>query len=585
MKTCAYGVAFTLFIVYTIQVVLPAVVKGLGQKPGSTDTSVAGVLDSVNLLSERLAGQQEIVERLTKTVADGQAGARQAQDAVEKAKGVVEGHTVSVRQMVEAARTSLESANRLLDSFRVETAQLVDAKIARFEVEQQNKRDLETAAKKEFLLSGTSVGYSQMLVDYKQKQEWKRDITGKHAHMVITAEDPLQWRQRTFQGFPSYGIVKYSGYRVSLEQIAVVSLAAWRLRDTRQLQGCEWWDKDKAVGKIRGALKFLYMDEHHSRQYEVVVIHCYLEKPTSRKGGHMVATIDFERMLLYAEDVTPATEVPLVFQHKIAYCSPRLYGKLNPQRVREWFDYTRVVMNPDRYYLYDMGPVDQSLRDAIREYMDAGQVDITDFREGADFDVWTKSNGAALNDCLYRTRFTAKWVFVHDLDEFIEFVPPHTLKSTLTQHKDKAFLTHGVVWWDHQRCNKKSWEGHWGAERLVFKDPNPYCYANPGFSDPNYCLEWHGHRKYLFQPSQVYVLKIHTIWATTGDGADLHLANDLRHHHYRGLADVSTPICSLELEDTDKVEWWKRDYYMANKIVALKQCTFGKTDCVAEHPD
>eukprot|EP00897_Mesotaenium_endlicherianum_P002081 jgi/Mesen1/1900/ME000143S00954 len=210
---------------------------------------------------------------------------------------------------------------------------------------------------------------------------------------LILAEDPSQWRQRTFQAYNSYGFVKFS-----------------------------------------------------------------------RRGGHLVAAVNSQRLVLHAKGVTPVV-----------------------------------------FYLYNVGPVSAEALAAVREYVEAGQVDVTDFRKGGSFDAWMQSNEVV---SLHLAGSTARWVLVQDLDEFLEFMygAAAMLASTLTRHADKAFLTHCAVWLDSQRCNKKAGKGLWGAERMVLRTSQPYCYANPEFKDLNYCLEWHGLRKHIFQPQHMRTL-------------------------------------------------------------------------------
>eukprot|EP00897_Mesotaenium_endlicherianum_P006400 jgi/Mesen1/5789/ME000293S04944 len=359
--------------------------------------------------------------------------------------------------------------------------------------------------------------------DARLKAAWMRKPATRHR--VIVGEDPQQWRQRSFQHYPIYGLIKYSGYRVSLSEIAVVGMASSLLRSSRQLEGCEWLDNDRdaqagggSSSNIKGDLEFLFMGDQHYLHYEPVVMRCHLARPTGRGGGYMVGVIDGARFLLYAERDPPVMDVPApdAFPHQLAFCSPRIYGAFDGARVREWFEYTRAVLRPDVWYLYDMGPVAGELLPALLSApggggnaggagatIDERQLVVTDFRDGLGYDV---------------TRFTARWAFVADFDEYIEFVPPHTLASLLAQHADKAWLTHQVMPWDTERCappptshaadadngrdengsgsgsgsGSDHGAGLWALERMVFKRANGSCNCPPaypdGCEDPDHCL-------------------------------------------------------------------------------------------------
>lgn len=63
-------------------------------------------------------------------------------------------------------------------------------------------------------------------------------------------------------------------------------------------------------------------------------------------------------------------------------------------------------------------------------------------------------NGKALamHDCLFRNRETARWVWYHDLDEYLEAPPTSTVPGILRKYMFEPYLTHGSYVYSMDNC-------------------------------------------------------------------------------------------------------------------------------------
>lgn len=401
-------------------------------------------------------------------------------------------------------------------------------------------------------------------VEYAKASHPRHD---NYTQYRLTEDSPDNWQQRTFRRYGSYGFIKFSAYRVSKAKIAVLGLASLGNHDSRRLLWCEWHSSDGSVTK--GVLEMLYMEEHHSFLYEVVVLNCNLEKETRTAGGDLKAMIDSEEMYLFRED--PRESLDMFndqFKYNLMFCGPPMYGQMNAHLVREWLDYHRAYMGADHFIFYDAGALRGDTIHAIEAYLKAGMVSITNFRESAHWDVWLYAQGLAIQDCLYRARPLAKWVFMHDFDEFLVVTPPTTVPQLLRKYEDKAWITHGCIVFGIHECSSKPGEEEGKkmlVEKILYTWPHIYCQNKE--LDANFCLDHFGHRKYILNPRKVDLIQIHKVILPAEDGVDLSV-EDVHHAHYQSLAKRDVKVC----DKVDPTTWWKLNYEVANIASAAREC-------------
>jgi len=110
-----------------------------------------------------------------------------------------------------------------------------------------------------------------------------------------------------------------------------------------------------------------------------------------------------------------------------------------------------------------------------------------------------------MHDCLHRSRESARWVFFHDLDEYLQVMPPRTVPALLEQYRGKPYITHGCYIYSIDNCEESNvWDpqhDEFAIELLLFRLERPYC--TNGDYEPNMCLDYHGHRKLIVNPRKV----------------------------------------------------------------------------------
>ncbi|CAI7908243.1 unnamed protein product [Closterium sp. NIES-54] len=73
-----------------------------------------------------------------------------------------------------------------------------------------------------------------------------------------------------------------------------------------------------------------------------------------------------------------------VFERNLTYCSAPMFGAIDTQRLLEWIEFHRSYLR-----MYDAGAMDDDVMAALRPYLRAGIMDITDIRGAALYDTWS----------------------------------------------------------------------------------------------------------------------------------------------------------------------------------------------------
>ncbi|CAI5516009.1 unnamed protein product [Closterium sp. Naga37s-1] len=193
---------------------------------------------------------------------------------------------------------------------------------------------------------------------------------------------------------------------------------------------------------------------------------CQLWGNTSREGGYLVMTMDGVEAAVFNErpgqplEPPPDASLPV----HLTWCSQLLYGTLDAGMVWAWAEYHRVHANVSRFIFYDMAAWTPALTALFTPYFAAGVAAVTDMSAGRRFGF------RAGVELLYFTTKHQHLFFtppshppdpsqqrlhiplaphlalgdLHDTDEFLSPVPPHSLPSLLATHAHAPWLSHGA---------------------------------------------------------------------------------------------------------------------------------------------
>lgn len=414
----------------------------------------------------------------------------------------------------------------------------------------------------------------------------KGEVPNKWIQRFLPFELPSLWRQRAFHVHGVYGFIQFSGYRGGSQSFSAPGLIPrYYPKENRRLEGCKWTGNDG--NEVEGSLTLHTAPQLFDQTYETAVLTCDVTADTGTTGGHVVARVDQEDFVMYREDEWKDhdLEPKEPFQYEVAYCSPLFHDAMIARQVWEWLEFHRVIHNVTHFFLYDAGGMDEEMTKMLDPYVDKKLATITDMREVLIFTVVSWGQKLAIADCIYRTRYLAKWVFMGDLDEYIHVRPPDTLMSLLPQHELKAWVSHGAFNWDLSRCldhigqnkNGKS-EELFMVERIRYRSKVAHCITPEGMNitDVNMCYSAWGHRKYFLNPRRVPIAHVHDPLETE-DGHFFYGDKALWHDHYRGLSTQtgSEKFCNKPINATgDENYYWTDE--VAELIPLVKMCNLRK---------
>lgn len=262
-------------------------------------------------------------------------------------------------------------------------------------------------------------------------------------------------------GAAAYNFILMSAYRGGPRTFAVVGLSSKPLH----LYGnpsyeCQWVPRNATAAATISTTGYKILpDWGYGRVYTVVVVNCTFPSPVGADGTggkmllHAATNGGADAALNTTDTVLALDETPEQFVRHVAesasppaydylYCGSPLYGDLSPQRVREWVAYhVRLLGERSHFVIHDAGGVHEGLMEVLRPWMDKGFVTLQDVREQERFDGYYHNQFLILNDCLHRYRFSAKWIFFFDVDEFV-FVPKKsTIKTVMDSLSDFTQFT------------------------------------------------------------------------------------------------------------------------------------------------
>ncbi|CAI5517968.1 unnamed protein product, partial [Closterium sp. Naga37s-1] len=308
-------------------------------------------------------------------------------------------------------------------------------------------------------------------------------------------------------------------------------------------------------------------------------------------GGRVHMGMEGEDKVVYEEQpgevVTAMTHAP--FLYNITHCSPPIHGQVISYRIYQWMD-LHIRMGVDHFSLNDVGGVDPQLRTLIAPLLDEGIVEITDFRDLLNYEVWYDGQVMMVNDCVYRFRHLSKWIMYLDFDEYMfingqERMPtPLSVNHFLMPYEGMPYVTHGSLWWDLDRClpSQGPDDPRWPLDRMLWHGPGIYCKAKDNNTKPTVCLHHYGHRKLFVDPRRVRAVMNHGVRDPAKGGADLS-TDLLRHHHFHGIIRQGIKECTLIMKEHDNITWWSRGREEADRMEYVRTHPLDTQYLVAAH--
>eukprot|EP00475_Leptophrys_vorax_P001925 TRINITY_DN11102_c0_g4_i1.p1 TRINITY_DN11102_c0_g4~~TRINITY_DN11102_c0_g4_i1.p1 ORF type:complete len:484 (+),score=-17.01 TRINITY_DN11102_c0_g4_i1:30-1454(+) len=399
---------------------------------------------------------------------------------------------------------------------------------------------------------------------------------------VALRREASQLRQRTYQ--QRGALFRFSAYRMDRRQFAVLGVLGETVGWFKQGEGCQWRGDDGAA--INGSSWFRVL-KHPMLKYDSIAMFCRLEADTPSAGGFLTATFDGVPVAVMAEQPDEPMAPPSPLPSAVTWCSQPMYGAIGAQRVWEWMAYHRAMASVDTWHFYDMGGWTPELADRLREYFDAGRATLTDLTEGARFGFQAGQGSMRFshrhqvlsnNDCVFRSAMTAQWVTLHDMDEYLDAVPPHTIQSVLAKHADKPWLSHGAYAFEASYCDQSAAArpDALAIEKFVWRRKKVWCVEKPDNMTDDLCLDWMGHRKVIVNPRKSSVVSIHVVYEPNPGGAVLSASTELRHLHLAGTVSPSPQECVHVGGDNGDPEmgafsWLVKDTTLADRAVLVKE--------------
>ncbi|GJP49628.1 hypothetical protein CLOM_g8814 [Closterium sp. NIES-68] len=317
--------------------------------------------------------------------------------------------------------------------------------------------------------AASDVSTVEQLLRYTEGIEARRGQNQSDVNIARVLEvEAKQWRQRTYQqrGF----IYQFSAYRISPSRFVVLGISRLDFLWVKEGEGCRWVGRDGS--SVNGTVR--YRDFMHPKsKNDALAAFCQLAGNTSRAGGYLAMTMDGVEAAVFTEEAGEPLEPPPddSLPVRLTWCSQPLYGALDEGAVWVWAEYHRARMGVQRFVFYDMAAWTPQLTAVFQPYFDARIAAITDMSAGFRLGFLagggarafvSKHQTLANNDCMFRSLATSRWVTLHDTDEFLAPVPPHSLPSLLAAYSQAAWLSHGALVVELSVCDGGPKEGSEG---------------------------------------------------------------------------------------------------------------------------
>ncbi|CAI5987330.1 unnamed protein product [Closterium sp. NIES-64] len=444
----------------------------------------------------------------------------------------------------------------------------------------------------------------------------RRNQSDANEASVLEAE-AAQWKQRTYQqrGF----MYQFSAYRISSSRFVLLGISSLDFLWQKEGEGCRWVGRDGS--RVSGTV--LYRDFMRPKsKTDALAAFCQLAGNTSQAGGYLAMTMDDVEAAVFTEEPGELLEPPPddALPVLLTWCSQPLYGELDAGMVWAWAEYHRVHAPVHRFLFYDMAAWTPTLSTLFHPYFAAGIAEITDMSAGHRLGFHagsgpkgflSKHQTLAGNDCIFRSLASSRWVTLHDTDEFLAPVLPHSLPLLLATHRHAPWLSHGALVVDLSVCEgagdvegsdgrtgsrvggETQGRGGQGADtdaegeaagegaeaeakrksvevlsKLVFRQPEVWCMQDGSQEriDPAVCEDWRGHRKVIVNPRKTSVMSIHMVREPQTGGVVLNAATHLRHYHLSGVVNPVNKRCSTVVPPGESHVWFVRDTTIADRV-------------------
>ncbi|XP_050371035.1 galactan beta-1,4-galactosyltransferase GALS3-like [Argentina anserina] len=392
--------------------------------------------------------------------------------------------------------------------------------------------------------------------------------------------DPNGIIKRVFDphGAAAYSYISMGAYRGGMNTFAIIGIASKPLHVySNPTYQCRWIPAANSSAAVSAAGYKMLPDWGYGRVYTVVIVNCTFPHPVNsdNSGGKLVLLASTsgggDRNFNVTDEIEALTESPgslnpSVFtsrpKYDYLYCGSSLYGNLSPQRVREWIAYHVRLFGPRSHFvIHDAGGIHEEVLEVLKPWMELGYVTLQDIRDQERFDGYYHNQFMVVNDCLHRYKFTAKWMFFFDVDEYIYMPPKSTIKTVLDSLAEYTQFTIEQMPMSNKLCLLEDYHKtnrKWGFEKLVYKD------VKKGIRRD---------RKYAVQPRNVYATGVHMSQNVAGKTTHK-TENRIKYFHYHGtIADRREP-CKKLINDTqiflDKVPY-VQDTTMRDVAGAVKR--------------
>ncbi|CAM6081920.1 unnamed protein product [Calypogeia fissa] len=428
----------------------------------------------------------------------------------------------------------------------------------------------------------------------------------------------------------NYGVMRVvrrfvvcSSYRTSLQSFSLITLSPeftiytsnpdykdLPIPDPSVYPTCLWLEDGSAGAPLFGSMAamnatgrgsvtngkavFRWMNEVHGTSYDTVMVHCTFPEPVGTKvGGYLYMNISHGKIgtgapselvpVLHesANQLQPALYEATEFQYEYAYCSASSFTPLIASHVKQFLMYHHVMFEGKlHFFFYYSAPIEEEVMAVLKPLIGAGVLTLVDFSKESNYHIMYHGQAPAINDCLYRTKFLARWSLFWDLDEYLYFPSPstYTIQSLLEEHKDAAWISFGKYDFRFSHCRPNKTEHDWGVERMVYRMEKPFCMENCNQERcGEMCPSEKGMRKWIVNPRKARSAVTHSISDPKNlDGVMLN-TKVARFNHYRGVvapkaknscAEIRDPEVDKSIKDTDGRTTLIMDEELANLVTA-----------------
>jgi hypothetical protein len=285
-----------------------------------------------------------------------------------------------------------------------------------------------------------------------------------HESINTSTIDITQGQLHVFKphGLAAHLYIEMGAYRGGPREFSIVGLVAKPIESFHQPPyACAWVSQNRT---IQGNSSKILPDWNYGKLYTVVVITCVFEHDVgvAGEGGELVLHVSYGDRYRQPERITVLTENPgdynatmfnPPYPYDYVYCGSSVYGDVSPQRMREWLAYHAYFLGERSHFiLHDAGGFHPDVWKVLEPWIQKGRVTVQNIQQQEIYDAYYHNQFLVVNDCLFRSRFLAKWTFFFDVDEFLHVPPTTTLAEVLNEDPDVTQITFEQVPISNELC-------------------------------------------------------------------------------------------------------------------------------------